>query len=213
MDMDMQIMKRFIWRCIFPDEVMVVLAQGGDGEGPVTAHLTPLGDDPRMGIDVELHSNLPEYVTLREVYDYYRAQDMTHAEWKRNLMGELAAMRYKALAAEVGQLAAKHSGMSAPCPARKNARIVVDAPAGTIEVDERIFGGIDYHDCLIVKALVKARGNWMSRAEMQEEEPQLQAEDRLDRRINRKIKQNHKLIGDLIETSNKGYRIKPFMFE
>jgi hypothetical protein len=214
---DKQIMKRCIWKCIYPDEVTVVLADGGDG--PVLAHLTPLGDDPRVGVDVELRTNLPEYVTLREVYDHYRAQDMTHAEWKRNTMNELAAMRYRDLPAElgplvalVGQFAAKHSGISPPCPAPKGPRIVVDEAAETIEVDGIRFAGIEYCDCLIVKELVKARGNWVSAADMHQSEPRLREYGRIDRRINKHIKRDHRVIGNLIETSGKGSRIKPFMF-
>jgi hypothetical protein len=107
---DREIMKRFVWRRIYPEEVTVELAHGGDDEEPVRAHVVPLGDDPGVGIGLEITSNLPEYVTLRQVYGHFRAQDMTHAEWERNEMNEVAVQRYQDLVARGKQLFAGHAG-------------------------------------------------------------------------------------------------------
>jgi hypothetical protein len=96
-EIDQYIMKRFIWKRIPPDGETIILAAGGDGV--VTAHITPLGDDPKVWIDIEFCSNDPEWVTLKMIYDYYRREDMTWADWKQNLQNERAASRYKELVA------------------------------------------------------------------------------------------------------------------
>ncbi len=107
---DIDIMKRFIWNCIYPDEVTIELFSAGDGEGPVWVHIIPLGDDPRLGeADVEITTNQPEYVTLEVVYDNYRRKDMTWAEWNKEIQHVTITSRYNDLVARGTQLFAQHS--------------------------------------------------------------------------------------------------------
>jgi hypothetical protein len=110
-EIDQGIMKRFIWKRIPPDGETIVLADGGDG--PVVAQVAPLGDDPQIGIDVEFTSNLPEWVTLETIYDYYRREGMTWAKWKERVLNEWAACRYKELVSRGIQLFAEHSSTAA----------------------------------------------------------------------------------------------------
>ena len=63
------------------------------------------------------------------------------------------------------------------------------------------------------KTLVKAKGTVMSRREMQQAERALENEGRIDRRV-AKLKATYNQLDAIMEVvSNKGYRIRPDMFE
>lgn len=210
---DRDIMKRAIWRKTYPNGETIVLANGEDG--PLLVRITPVGNDPRSGIDVEIATNEPDAVTLKEIYEYYRRQDVTWEEWSTKIKNETLVKQHQQLVSEVKgvvQCFAKYSDHVPQIASAKKPRITVDEGSGTIEVDGTIFSGIDYHDCLIVKGLVNAKGNWLSRSEMQTNETQLKCLARIDRRIDY-IQENHKAIGNLIERQTKGYRILPHMFD
>lgn len=68
-------MIRFISSHLPDGEGLVTL--GWDGDGPITAHVRVLGDD------VEIASNCPEWVTLREVYDQLRWSAMPSWEQRQ----------------------------------------------------------------------------------------------------------------------------------
>lgn len=241
---DRDIMKRFIWRKTYPAGDTFTWANGGDG--PIVVSVTPIGDDPRTGIDIEIAvALLPQgrrssgqtsrpasrdcvsssaspfgdddlclAVTLKDVYDYYRTQDMTWEEWSRYIRADVFGRRYAELLGDVkdvSQILAKYSGGVSEVVVKSQPRISVDAGSGAVVVDDSMFSGIDYESCLIVKVLVEASGNWVSRREMQESEPQLQLVARIDRKIDH-IQENHKAVGGLIERQSKGFRIRPQMF-
>ena len=209
---DRDTMKRFIWRKTYPAGDAFILANGGDG--PIGVFVTPVGDDPRTGIDIDIATNQPDAVTLKDVYDYYRNQDMTWEEWSRNIMAEVVERRHAELLADVRdvlQRLAKYAEDAPQAVSVRKPRISVDAAGGTVMVDDTTFSGIDYESCLIVKVLVEARGNWVSRREMQQVEPYLKDVARIDRKIDH-IQENHKAVGGLIERQSKGFRIGPQMF-
>ena len=152
---------------------------------------------------------------VQEVYDYYRQKSLTWAEWSKNLSNESEKRQYQAMMSELANVFSKHLGTSGnQTTPQKKPRIIVDAASGTVEVDNTVYAGIDYHDCLIIAQLVKAKGAWISRAEMQERDPQLLNVLRIDRNINKSIKRKHNGVGNLIEVDKKrrGYRIIPAMF-
>lgn len=209
---DRETMKRFIWRKTYPAGDSFIWANGGDG--PIGVFVTPIGDDPRTGIDIDIATNEPDAVRLRDVYDYYRTQDMIWEEWSRNIMAEVIERRHAELLADVRdvlQRLAKYAGEAPQSISVRKPRISVDTVGGTIVVDDTTFSGIDCESCLIVKVLVEARGNWVSRREMQESEPHLQLVARIDRKIDY-LQENHKAVGGLIERQSKGFRIRPQMF-
>jgi hypothetical protein len=117
-------MKRFIWKRIPPEGETIVLADGGDG--PVAAHITPLGDDPQVWIDIEFSSTLPEWVTLETIYHYYRQEDLTWADWREQVMNDWAASRYKELVSRGTQLFAEHFNVAVHAP---SARVDVEREA------------------------------------------------------------------------------------
>lgn len=209
---DIYIMKRMIWRKTYPDGDTIVLAKGGDG--PLWVSITPYGVDPRIGIDIDLVSNEPDAVSLKDIYDYYRAQDMTRQEWKRTIRAKAFETKYTNLLTDVKGVLQGLSMYLTDIPPKlsiRKDRIWVDATNGTVVVDETRFSGIDYESCLILKVIVGAGGNWVSRSEMQKSEPHLLDVGRIDRKINH-LQDNHKAVGSLIERSRKGFRIDPNMF-
>lgn len=209
---DRETMKRFIWRRTYPDGDAFLWANGGDG--PIGVFVTPIGDDPRTGIDIDIATNEPNAVRLRDVYDYYRTQDVTWEEWSRHIMAEVIERRHAELLADVRDVVQRLAKYAADAPqvvSVRKPRIFVDAVGGIIVVDDTTFSGIDYESCLIVKVLVEAKGNWVSRREMQESEPNLQLVARIDRKIDH-LTENHKAVGGLIERKSKGFRIRPQMF-
>jgi hypothetical protein len=211
---DKKIMKRFIWRQTYPEGETIVLANGA--EGPLWVTITPLGDDPRIGIELEIESNEPDAVDLRVIYEYYRSKDMTWEEWDKNIKHEIIAVKYEKLL-RAGQdhalVVSECSGHIPQVRREVKPRITVDAGAGIIWVDDAKIVGLDYEDCLIVKVLVEAKGNWVSSNEMRQSEPHLAPVKRIDRKIDRlQANSNVNVIGNLIERSPKGYRITPSMF-
>lgn len=90
-------------------------------------------------------------------------------------------------------------------------RIEVDVKERTVAIDGTTYAVSDYHDCLILDVLVKAKGNRMSRVEIQQAEPKLRNKGRIDRRIG-KLQATYPRFGQLIESNTKGYRICPSMF-
>jgi hypothetical protein len=112
------------------------------------------------------------------------------------------------------QIVAQHSAnvpIARPVPPR-SARISVDVLAGTITIDTTTFAGIEYHDCLILKVLIQARGNWMSRTDMQGQETPLANVPRIDRNISA-LRQSVPALDAIIESGPRGFRITPRMFE
>jgi len=58
----------------------------------------------------------------------------------------------------------------------------------------------------ILDDLLRANGNWRSRADMQRAEPLLRHEERLDRLIKR-LKRTHPTLGGLIDSGHRGFRL------
>jgi hypothetical protein len=205
-----QIVKRFIAMYLPPDGETIIVADGGDG--PVVAQIEVLYCTDEY-IELEISTNLPEWATLRRIYDYYRAKDMTDSERKERAANEFAASRYKELVAGCARLFASHMPNRIQVAAPKSPRVSVNERLRIIQIDEVQLGSVDYYDCLIVKALVKAKGTVMSRREMQHAERALEIESRIDRRVT-KLKATYNQLDAIIEVvNNKGYRIRPDMFE
>ena len=205
---DRQIMTRFVWNQVWPDGETVILAKGGDGL--VVAIIIPVGDG-RTGYELEITTNCPEWATLQEIYEFYRCKDMTFAESQKQFRNELIVSRCQKLFDEGSRLFPERIGVPQHRKDAKPPRITVDAKGGYVVIDNVTYGGIDVFDCLILRALVNAKGNWVSRAEMQQAEPQLKNEGRIDRRI-KKLRKAYPLLHTLIEPLSKGYRINPSMF-
>lgn len=205
-----QVMKRFIAMYLPPGGETIILADGGDGPVAARIEVAYYTDDY---IELEISTNLPEWVTLERIYNYYRAMDMTESERKGRRACEVADSRYRQLVTECLRLFAPHLPSRIQVVEPKRSRVSADAKEGILRIDEDRFAGVDYYDCLIVKTLVKAKGNVMSRREMQQMEPALRDEGRIDRRV-RKLKEKYKQLDAVLEVvPNKGYRIRPGMFE
>ena len=58
----------------------------------------------------------------------------------------------------------------------------------------------------ILDSLVHANGNWCSQSDMQQADPLLRDDKRLDRLIKR-LKRKHPMLGGLIESSSRGYHL------
>jgi hypothetical protein len=92
--------------------------------------------------------------------------------------------------------------------------IIVDVAKNIVEVDQ-VRHSVDHFACLVVDQLVKANGNWLSRADMQENEPRLKRKQRIDRIIKIQLKRDCSAVGSLIESDKakkRGYRIIPSIF-
>lgn len=85
----------YICRRIPQPGCRVVLARGEDGTA--WADLTPLWDD-ELGWDLRFETNLPEWVTLAQIYEHFREEDMT--SWERE---ESVGASRAASAAENGE--------------------------------------------------------------------------------------------------------------
>lgn len=83
-DADNRKMQRYIAQRIPPEGVKIVLADGPDGEA--WADLFPSWDDDDC--DLHIETNAPEWVGLREVYDYFRRPELTSWEREREMVGE-----------------------------------------------------------------------------------------------------------------------------
>jgi hypothetical protein len=77
---DRERMVRFICLRIPPTGIRIELSSGGDDGPPDSAYLTPIeasSDDPP---ELEIEANA-DWITLRDVYDYFRFREMSYAEW------------------------------------------------------------------------------------------------------------------------------------
>lgn len=81
---DRERMSRYICERISPMGTRVELTDGGEDGQPYYADLTPLYDPETDTWELIIERN-SDWVTLWEVYEYFRHRDMTHDEWFREV--------------------------------------------------------------------------------------------------------------------------------
>ena len=101
---DRRKMKAYIARLLPEEGIRIVIAEG-EGE-EVWVELDPVRYDDGEW-DLHWETNEPEWVDLREIYDYFRQQEMTVWERRLELSGELSRLRIQTLEKEVALPLAK----------------------------------------------------------------------------------------------------------
>jgi hypothetical protein len=97
-------MERYICERLTKDPTRVILASGEDGVS--WADLYPIWIDDETGWVLDMETS-DEQVTLEEVYDHFRRQEMTLAEWWREFERQMDQSRILTLEEEIRHLRAK----------------------------------------------------------------------------------------------------------
>lgn len=82
---DKKKMTKYVCERIPDDGVQIELAEGEGG--PLWADLLPTWDD-EYGWDLLIETNEPEWVSVEEVYNYFRREEQTYLEWQQELFWE-----------------------------------------------------------------------------------------------------------------------------
>ena len=114
-----------------PDEgIKVALAEGDDGT--LTAELYPIDwGDGDSGLHWE--TNEPQAVGLKDIYEYFKRQEMTLWEWQQEIEGQMARQRVQGLKNEVVSLRRARADIVAA------AKSAIDLAAGSaVAVEEQM---------------------------------------------------------------------------
>ncbi len=206
---DNQKMIDFISSQLPGGEATLILATGIGGS--VIAYVTVQDDE------LEIESNCPEWVSVREVYEHLRWKAMPGWEQQAWLRTTRYATqpRLDGVADRLEQAVARleRIPVTTEPPELSSGKVTEYGPirVNMALKEATIFGKTFPIDDLlldILACLVEAQGNWITRADMQSSSRLLKDEERLDRSISR-LKNFNKVIEPLIESSSRGYRLRP----
>jgi hypothetical protein len=175
---------------------------------PKDAAITIIVDGVSMTVEEflrYLNKNSPPIPTITVIDD---GKGMTMDELVRYVKTD--PIHYAEIVNELAQFLADRVGTD-PRKVSKRPRISVNLVDKEIELDGKVYSGIDHVHLFIVNELVKARGNWKSRAEMRKDQPRLKMEERIDLAI-KVFKKKCPAIGRHIESSTRGNRLEPSLF-
>lgn len=205
---DRQKMIDFIASQLPGGEGTLILAPGLGGS--VIANVIVQGDE------LDIASNCPEWVSVREVYEHLRWSAIPGWEQRAWLQTTryTSHPRLDGIADRLERIATRFEQLpvNAAPPDSSSEKATEYGPirVDKAEKEATIFGKtfpLDDPLLDILACLVAAQGNWITRTDMKANSRILQDEDRLDRIILR-LRNTIKAAKQLIESSPRGYRLR-----